>query len=159
MCTTNSGTAYEIFQKMNEVFKKIDLTWNQCVGHSVDNTAVNLGIRNGLKTKILKNENVYVMGCPCHIIHNTAMKAIKAFVENCDFDIEDFSVDNFYWLDRSTNRNKKLLEFCQFVDIEYCQILNHIWVRWLSLEKVIDRLLIVPEKLLPFSLSTSCSQD
>ena len=43
MCTTNSGTADEIFQKMNNVFKENDLTWNQCVGLSVDNTAVNLG--------------------------------------------------------------------------------------------------------------------
>ena len=91
------------------------------------------------KSKFLENENVYVMSCPCHIIHNTAMNANKAFVEECDFDIEAFSVDNFYWLDRSTNRKNKLLEFCQFVDIEYCQILNHIW---LSLEKAIDRLLI-----------------
>ena len=70
------------------------------------------------------------------------MKANKALVEECDFDIEDFSVDNFYWLDRSTNRKNKLLEFCQFVDIEYGQILNHISVHWLSLEKVINRLLI-----------------
>ena len=44
MCTTNSGTADEIFQKTNDVFKENDLTWNQCVGLSVDNTAVNLGI-------------------------------------------------------------------------------------------------------------------
>ena len=70
------------------------------------------------------------------------MNANKAFVEECDFDIEDFSVDNFYLLNKSTNRQKKLLEFCQFVDFEYRQILNHISVRWLSPEKVIDRLLL-----------------
>ena len=96
MCTTNSGTADEIFQKMSDVFKENDLTWNQCVGLSVHNTGINLGIRNGLKAKMLRvNENVYVMGCPRHIIHNTAMKANKAFLEECDFDIKDFSVDNF----------------------------------------------------------------
>ena len=96
MCTTNSGTADEIFQKMNDVFKENDLTWNQCVGLSADNTGINLGIRNGLKAKILReNENVNVMGCPCHKIHNTAMKANKAFLEECDFDTEDFSIDNF----------------------------------------------------------------
>ena len=156
MCTTNSGTADEIFQKMNDVFKENDLTWNQCVGLSVDNTAVNLGIRNGLKAKILgENENVYVMGCPCHIIHNTAMKANKAFVEECDFDIEDFSIDNFYWLDKSRNRKNKLLEFCQFVDTEYRQILNHISVRWLSLEKVTDRLLLQYPALKSYHLFSS----
>ena len=68
MCTTNSGTADEIFKKINHVSKESNLTWNQCLGLSVDNTAVNLGIRNSLKAKILReNESAYVMGCPCHI--------------------------------------------------------------------------------------------
>ena len=35
----------------------------------------------------------------------------------------------FYWLDKSGNQKIKLLEFCQFVDIDYRQILNHISVR------------------------------
>ena len=32
MCTTNSSKTDQIFQKMNDVFKENDLTWNQCVG-------------------------------------------------------------------------------------------------------------------------------
>ena len=86
------------------------------------------------------------------------MKANKAFVEECDFDIEDFSVENFYWLDKSTNRKNKLLEFCQFVGIEYRQILNHISVRWLSLGKVIDRLLLQYPALKSYYLSVRESQ-
>ena len=86
------------------------------------------------------------------------MKANEAFVEECDFDIEDFSSDNFYWLDKSANRKNKLLEFCQFVDIEYRRILNHISVRWLSLEKVIDRLLLQYPALKSCHLSVRESQ-
>ena len=68
MCTTNSGTADEICKKMSDVSKESDLTWSQCLGLSVDNTTVNLGTRNGLKAKILQeNENSYVVGCRCHI--------------------------------------------------------------------------------------------
>ena len=86
------------------------------------------------------------------------MKANKASVEECDFDIENFSIDNFYWLDKSTNRKNKLLEFCQFVDIEYRQILNHISVCWLSLEKVMDRLLLKYPALKSYYLSVRESQ-
>ena len=86
------------------------------------------------------------------------MNANKAFVEECDFDIEDFSVDNFYWLNKSTNRKKKLLEFCQFVDFEYRQILNHISVRWLSPEKMIDGLLLQYPALKSDYLSVRKSQ-
>ena len=39
-----------------------------------------MGCRNSIKTRILqKNSSVYLMGCPCHILHNTAAKAGLAF--------------------------------------------------------------------------------
>ena len=58
MGTTQSGTANEIFQKMNS-----GISWQQCSGLSVDNTAVSMGIRNSIKTRVLKeNSSVYIMG-------------------------------------------------------------------------------------------------
>ena len=40
------------------------------------------------------------MGCPCHIAHNTARKATKAFVKIVDdFDIEEFLVDIYFHFD------------------------------------------------------------
>ena len=91
----------------------------------------------------MKMKKNYVMGCPCHIIHNIGLAESKAFVSECEFDINDFAVDNYYWLDKSTNRKNLLQDFCNFVDItcKYRTILDHIAVRWLSLEKVNDRLL------------------
>ncbi len=39
-----------------------------------------MGCRNSIKTRILgENRATYVMGCPCHIVHNTAGKAADAF--------------------------------------------------------------------------------
>ena len=113
---------------MNEVFKENDLTWNQCVGLSVDNTAVNLGVRNGLKAKIFReNENVYVVECPCQIKHKTAMKADKAFVENVILTLKTSPLIIFTgWTKVETERANCL----NFVSL-YCKILNHISVRWL----------------------------
>ena len=80
MCMCSSSTAEGIFTVMDDALSKRDVSWANCVGLSVDNTSVNLGCRDSIKTRIVqKNPAVYVMGCPCHIVHNTATKAGVAF--------------------------------------------------------------------------------
>jgi hypothetical protein len=65
---------------MENALSKHDVSWVNCVSIGVDNTSVNMGCRNSIKTRIVqKNPAVYVMGCPCHILHNTAGKAASAF--------------------------------------------------------------------------------
>ncbi len=75
-----SATAANIFKKMADVLDDNGILWNQCVGVSVDNASVNLGKRNSIMTRVESvNPAIYFMGCPCHIIHNTCMKASDAF--------------------------------------------------------------------------------
>ena len=67
---------------MDEVLTGYNITWMNCVGLGVDNTSVNIGCRNSIKTRVLqKNPGTYVMGCGCHIVHNTTGKAAEAFEE------------------------------------------------------------------------------
>ena len=48
-----------------------------------------MGWRNSIKTRIYaKNEAVYIMGCPCHIVHNTADKAADSFESVTGFDVD-----------------------------------------------------------------------
>lgn len=85
MCMSSTSTAEGIFSKMDEALMKHGISWQNCVGIGVDNTSVNLGRRNSIKTRILqKNSQTYVMGCPCHIVHNTAAKASTAFEQVCN---------------------------------------------------------------------------
>lgn len=80
MCMSSVSTAEGIFSKVNNVLAKHSIPWEKCVGIGLDNTSVNLGCRNSIKTRVLQeNPSVYVMGCPCHIVHNTASKAGQAF--------------------------------------------------------------------------------
>ena len=83
MCLTSgtaSATAESIFATMDSVPKSRSITWSNCVGLSVDNTSVNMGRHNSIMTRATQNNPaVYMMGCPCHILHNTAQKANHSF--------------------------------------------------------------------------------
>lgn len=151
MCTTsgkNAGTAEVIFGKMDEVLSKHNIPWNNCVSLSVDNTSVNVGRRNSLKSRIVqKNSEVYVIGCPCHILHNISSKAATNFHETTGFDVEELTIDLAYWFDKSTKRKAGLEEFCVFCDVSYREIISHVSTRWLSLEKAVNRVLELYESL------------
>ena len=75
------ATAKAIFSKMEAALTKHDISWVNCVGISLDNTSVNMGCHNSIKTRVQHaNLAIYIMGCPCHIVvHNIAGKADNAF--------------------------------------------------------------------------------
>ena len=50
MCMSSDSTAEGIFSKMQYAFNKHKISWINCVGLSVDNTSVNIGKRNSIKT-------------------------------------------------------------------------------------------------------------
>ena len=80
ICMSPTSTAEGIFSKMQDALLKRELSWANCVGIAVDNISVNVGCRNSIKTRIQQvNPVVYVMGCPCHIVHNIVGKACSAF--------------------------------------------------------------------------------
>ena len=77
-----SATAEAIFTKMDDVLQGNQIPWTNCVGAGVDNTSVNIGKRNSIMTRVLQqNPAIYFMGCPCHIVHNTALKASASFTQ------------------------------------------------------------------------------
>ncbi|KAJ3581227.1 hypothetical protein NHX12_016891 [Muraenolepis orangiensis] len=107
MCPTSGPscvTAEVIYLKMDEALQKNAIPWRNCVSLSVDNAPVNTGARNSIASRILKEHgNIYIHGCPCYIIHNTAKQAGLGFLEVCGFDPEDLTVDVGYWFKGSTN--------------------------------------------------------
>ncbi|XP_063053561.1 zinc finger BED domain-containing protein 5-like [Engraulis encrasicolus] len=136
------GTAETIFQKIDSVLKKHEIPWSNCISLSVDNAAVNLGGRNSIKTRALKeNPAMFILGCPCHIVHNNASAAGAVYEEITGFDIEEMAVDIGHWFRSSTKRKNKLNEFCEFCDATYMEVLLHVSIRWLSLESVVMRIL------------------
>ena len=104
MCPTASATAEAIFNSMDSRLAKLlemENPWMNCTAVGVDNTSVNIGVRNSNKTR--SNSSVYFNGCPCHIVHNAAQKGADQFSVVSGFDIEEFVVDLFYWFDKESN--------------------------------------------------------
>ena len=130
-----------------------------CTSVGVDNTAVNIGIRNSIKTRIQHaNPAIYFNGCPCHIIHNAARKASDYFCNICGFDIEELCIDLYYWFDKSTKRKNGLQSYCVFCDQDYRSIVKHVTTRWLSLERAVERTLKQYPSLQSYFMSESESQ-
>ena len=65
---------------MKEAFCKHSLLWNSCVGVSMDTTAIDMDKKNSIVTRVTQETpSLYVMGCPWHLAHNTAVKAAVVF--------------------------------------------------------------------------------
>ena len=143
MCPTKGSTAEAIFNSIDTALQKHELSWDKCIGFGVDNTSVNIGKNNSIMSRVLvQNNSIYFMGCPCHIAHNAACYASKAFCSDLKcFDVEEMLVDAYFWFDYSSKRKNAYSDFCQFVDLEYRQVLKFLSVRWLGMQTCLERVL------------------
>ena len=92
----------------------------------LDNTNSNIGARNSIKQRAIeKNENIFVSGCPSHILHDAASKANSEFSKIRKFDLEDHSVDFYYWFDTSSKWKGTLLEYYEFRDQKYEEVIRY----------------------------------
>ncbi len=162
MCTSSSSTAENLYTtfdtKLQELLENAN-PWGLCTSVGVDNTSVNIGVRDSIKTRVLgRNSSIFFSGCPCHILHNAAQKSGDAFRNSCSFDVEEFTIDLYYWFDKSTKRKNTLQSYCSFCDQDYRSIIKHISTRWLSLHRAIERSLMQFTSLKSYFLSSEESQ-
>ena len=112
MCLSSSSDADGIFAAIDKAFANNGILWNKCISLGFDNTSVNIGkhhplIRNARE----KNDEIILMGCPCHMVHDTARHATKAFEKFVIFNAEELLVDSYFDFDYSSKRKNLLLEF------------------------------------------------
>ena len=105
----------------------------------LDDTNANTGNRNLIKTKALeKNSTIKILGCPCHVLHNAAMKkASTAFAKTTKFDIEDHCVDLHYWFNNSSKQKSSLEEYCVFCDTKYAKVIRYASTSWLDSKRYV----------------------
>lgn len=152
MCKSRESNAKAIFRAIDTAMSKYGVSWDKCVSLGVDNTSVNVGRHNSVIVEARKkNEDIILMGCPCHIAHNAAKKATDVFSKINGFDIDELLVDVYFHFDYSSKRKNLFAEFCDFCDQDYRKILKFHSVRWLGMATCIERVI----KLFP-SLKSYC---
>ena len=142
-CLSKSSAAVGIFASINDTFERNSVPWESCVSLGVDNTSVNVGKHNSLLVEAKKlNPHIMLMGCPCHVVHNTAGKATDAFEAYVtDFDVKELLVHVYFHFDYSSKGKNLLVDFCQFCDQEPHKIIKFHSVCWLGLSTCIERIL------------------
>ena len=145
MCITtgrNASKAEEIFNAVQEKFRADSIPWANAVSLSVDNTNSMIGKNNSFASWCRqKNPDIFVSGCPCHLVHIAASNGHDSFAKVIGANIEDLHIDLYYWFERSTKRKGVLLEYMELCGHEYAKILKHVSTRWLSLERCVQRTL------------------
>ena len=77
--TTEGATVADICEK-NDNCTQNQIQWDMCVTFSVDNASVNMGKINSIKSRVLvKNPDMYFVGCSYHMAHNEARKGEDSF--------------------------------------------------------------------------------
>ncbi|KAJ4926924.1 hypothetical protein JOQ06_014666 [Pogonophryne albipinna] len=106
--------------------------------YAADNGSVNYGKHNSVYQKLkLAQKDVLAANCLAHILHNATPYAAS----NLDIDIENVVLKVYSHFSISASRTAQLKEFCEFVEVEECNLLRHVVTRWLSLLPSIDRIL------------------
>ena len=154
MCLSSFSDADGIFKAIDKAFANNRIRWDKCISLGVDNTSVNIGKHHSLITKTrVKNDEMILMGCPCHMAHIAARHAIKTFEKFVIFNAEELLVDLYFYFDYSSKLKTLLLEFCAFCDQDFNKIMKFHSTRWLRLSTCLERTLKMYSSLKSYFLS------
>ena len=73
----------------------------------------------------------------CHLCNLCLLAGVTVL----PIDVDDFFVDLYYYFEKSSKRKEELREFQEFTGTKELKIIKHCKTRWLSLEKVVRRVL------------------
>ena len=128
-----------IAHRILSVIEKNNLSLSSVSSYSADNASVNYGKHSSVYQKLkLINSHIVQANCNCHVLNNCVKYALKAF----SFDVESFVIKTYNSFSSSAKKSEALRDFCDFVDVEYKELLRHVPTRWLSLLPAIYRLLL-----------------
>ena len=117
---TEGATVADIFEKTT-IIHKIRYYGILCVAFSIDNASVKMGKINSMKSKVLvKNLDVYFVGCSYHMAHNVAHKGEDSFSGASRFYDEDLFVNLLlvwqkYRVQKRTKRVLRILWHSVFI--------------------------------------------
>lgn len=135
-CTDNTGQG--IFSVINKELVSLGICWENCVAFSSDNANTMIGVNKGVFSFCkAKHPSIILQRCSCHLIHLAAQKAAAQLSIN----IEQFLVQVFYFLEKSSKRLNTLKSHQELCGNKPHKILKCVSTRWLSLLECVERIL------------------
>ncbi|XP_071504712.1 LOW QUALITY PROTEIN: zinc finger MYM-type protein 6-like [Diadema antillarum] len=132
------STGENIFKLLDNALSSRGISWDKCVSFGTDNASVMTGKYKGVAAFLAAaNPEIYILRCPCHLMHLAAKQGGKCL----EFKLDDLLVDVWYYLDKSQLRHQSLQQLQQKHGLESKKILKHVPTRWLSLGIALERLL------------------
>ena len=136
--TANDGTAAAIFEKIDQTLMSHGIKYENFLCFISDTCNTMKGLCKGVVRHLRDKQPNYVdLGCICHLENLAIKAAIKVLPVSIDALLVDINT-HFYL---SIKRKEEFKSFCEFVSVSYKQILSHVETRWLSLLRVVSRVL------------------
>lgn len=131
------ATGQNIARLILDELKANSIPTENCLSLGADNAPVMIGKKAGVAA-VLKNElpHLFVQGCLCHLIDLAAEKGASCLPVK----VEEYIIDVYYYLEKSSKRKEKLQKFQELFDVETRKILKHVSTRWLSLGRSLARI-------------------
>ncbi|XP_072156624.1 uncharacterized protein [Bemisia tabaci] len=133
------ATAAGLHKTITDYFKENDIPYRKnMVGLGSDGPNVMTGVHKGLH-KLFKDEipHLFSLKCTCHSLAIVASNACEELPK----EVEALLREAYGYLQHSCKRLIKVKEFQDFVGVKPHKILKFFDVRWLSLERCVDRFL------------------
>lgn len=112
------STAGSLFNAIDNTFTSDEISWEQCASIGLNNTNVNVGDKNSIKSRVQqRNKSCFIAGCNCHLANTAASNGGSTYSCVSGFDTADHMVD-LYYFKSSTRRKGFLPEFLKFLDTE-----------------------------------------
>ena len=86
-----------------------------------------------------ENKSCFIAGWSCHLTHLAARAGGRAFQKVSHFNLEDQQVDLYYYFQGSTRRKGILIEYIQFLALEWEEMSRFVKIRWLCLTRCCDK--------------------
>ena len=139
--------ASAIFGQLKNSITENGLDMRFVTSYSADNASVNFGCKSSVFTRFKEENNLIIKAnCNAHVVHNMT----KHGMEQLTVDIESIVLKIFAHFPGSAKRRADLIEFCNYVQCEFQEILRHVTTRWLSLVPAIERILKVYNALISY---------
>ena len=137
----NIATGETLFQAIAQVLEARSIPWRNVIGFASDSASVMVGKRNSVLSRVIQQQgDVFSMGCVCHLAALCAAAGLKQL----PLSIDDLLVDIFYHFKHSSKRHAEFsLVLKDFDGIAPVRVLKHCSTRWLSLERAVNRLLLL----------------